>query len=482
MKVVVHQNAQTIWTTNASKLFRSSPEHVRPVAASEAREIPMIPNSPSVSIIAQQFPRNADQGITRVINNSPDPPNIPNPVSNPQHNLAANNPITNDSISGGQPDGEPEAPASQHTTSPTGGRITETMDEQPQVIHDPAVETPVPVEEDDDLVCEGLLCHDEDPCMFTEAHDLAWRFEVNVGEQEYQQWQSEENNSDMIFLVSAAKKQRAEVKLFTLNAAEKAEFQKAKCRDIDNWIKTGTISKILRDQIPYDQILRCRWILTWKDVEPDAAHAIKVSGKPVKAKARLVILGYLDPKLENLPRDSPTLGRNSKMILLQLIASMGWMLRSFDIQAAFLQGKPQSNRILAVEPVPELIEALRLKTNEVCKLEKGAYGLVDAPYMWFMAISEELLKLGFIQSPFDPCLFVFKNPKAGNLEGVLGLHVDDGICGGSSFFQEKLDQLETKYPFGSKKIQQFTFIGIEMQQLPDYSIHMSQSKYVRSKF
>ena len=111
---------------------------------------------------------------------------------------------------------------------------------------------------------------------------------------------------------------------------------------------------------------------------------------------------------------------------------MGWQLQSFDIKAAFLQGKPQTDRVLAIEPVNELIQALQLKTNEVCKLEKGAYGLVDAPFLWYIAISEELLKLGFVQSPFDPCLHVLKHPKTGQLEGVLGLHVDDGICGGGS--------------------------------------------------
>ena len=119
-----------------------------------------------------------------------------------------------------------------------------------------------------------------------------------------------------------------------------------------------------------------------------------------------------------------------------------------------------------------------MTSEEVCKLEKGAYGLVDAPYLWFLAISEELQKLGFVQSPFDPCLYVLH--RNGNLEGILGLHVDDGICGGSKFFQEKIDQLEAKYPFGSKKIHNFTFTGIEMQQLPNYSIHMSQTKYIKA--
>jgi len=116
-----------------------------------------------------------------------------------------------------------------------------------------------------------------------------------------------------------------------------------------------------------------------------------------------------------------------------------------------------------------------LPPNEVCKLEKGAYGFIDVPYQWYQAISEELQRLGFSQSPFDPCQFILRHPQAGHLEGALGLHVDDGICGGSDYFVEKLTQLEKKYPFGSKKIKQFTFTRIEMDQLPNGTITMKQS-------
>ena len=37
-----------------------------------------------------------------------------------------------------------------------------------------------------------------------------------------------------------------------------------------------------------------------------------------------------------------------------------------------------------------------------------------------------LLKLGFEIAPFDPCLFVLRDPKTHEPQGVLGIHVDDG--------------------------------------------------------
>ena len=53
MKVVIHENSKTIWTTMASKLYRCAPEHVRPVSASEAQSIVITPDDPSSSEIAK---------------------------------------------------------------------------------------------------------------------------------------------------------------------------------------------------------------------------------------------------------------------------------------------------------------------------------------------------------------------------------------------------------------------------------------------
>ena len=235
---------------------------------------------------------------------------------------------------------------------------------------------------------------------------------------------------------------------------------------------------MFRNQIAPEQILRCRWILTWKPVD-EADRDPNKTNNARKAKARLVVLGYLDPQITEIPRDSPTLNRHSKMLLLQLIASKSWDLRSFDIRAAFLQGKPQEGRVLGLAPVPELAAKMNLRPDEICRLTKSAYGLIDAPYLWFQALREELLKLEFEQSPFCPCTFILRNPKTREPDGILGVHVDDGLCGGNERFMLKLQQLEKVYPFGSQKVGNFTFTGIEMFQHPNKSITLSQTEYIK---
>ena len=208
-----------------------------------------------------------------------------------------------------------------------------------------------------------------------------------------------------------------------------------------------------------EQILRCRWILTWKPLEGTSTDPKEVQSKlkTHKPKARLVVLGYMDPQITEVPRDSPTLGKQSKMVILQLIASMGWSLGSFDIKAAFLQGKPQKDRIIGLDPVSELAQAMTLKPGEICKLDKSAYGLIDAPFLWFQTLQEELTNLGFQSCPFDPCVFVLRHPNSQELSGVLGIHVDDGMYGGRQVFSRKGREARVQVSFRIQKVKGFHF-------------------------
>jgi hypothetical protein len=52
-----------------------------------------------------------------------------------------------------------------------------------------------------------------------------------------------------------------------LSQVEKTEFEKAKQAEINNWLQTETISKVLKNKIPSEQVLTCRWILTWKPLD-----------------------------------------------------------------------------------------------------------------------------------------------------------------------------------------------------------------------
>ena len=122
-----------------------------------------------------------------------------------------------------------------------------------------------------------------------------------------------------------------------------------------------------------------------------------------------------------------------------------------------------------------------LQANEICELIGGAYGRVDAPLLFFKELIKVLFKAGFKQHPLDPCVFILERVDKQNdrtLHGVVGTHVDDGIGGGDSVFEKALDIVEQEMPFGSRKHRSFVFTGIQVTQLPDFSIRLDQSDYV----
>ena len=459
-RVVIQDSNHTVWSTRSGKLYRSAPEHVRLAHPEEVdeTETPMPPEE--ITEMQRQIDRMPEQQGDQTEASSEDLPEGDAPQTYPAPEVSPT-PLNRESTfnrhpSSQQPDQEPEISISSQPSS--NAEVSE-----------------------GELLL--LTCHEPaDAVADLSAFDLAWKCELEV-DQALAQIITETNASDeaMILLATQGKKQRTEVRLSQLTTAEKAEFEKAKQSEINNWLQTDTITKILRDKIPADQILKCRWILTWKPIDPTEIE--KHGGRTHKAKARLVILGYMDPKLDEVPRDSPTLNKTSRMLALQLISSYGWSMMSFDIKAAFLQGQPQAGRTIAVDPTPELRAAMRMTSAEIGLLNKGAYGLIDAPYLWYCALVNELTSLGMEMCPFDPCLFVLRepgnSPNPGQLAGVLGIHVDDGICGGNEKFQAILQKLESKYPFGSKKVQSFTFTGIDLNQHGDGRITFSQSSYVR---
>ena len=469
LRVVLQESSHVVWITMGSKLYRVAPEHLRPLSAVEEWQHRSTINenqsgdsprstSPNQSIIPPHggvqyhnlIPTEAPSSTTTANNQDVNQiPIIPN-EDNPNVSVI---PISDSNSE--QPDGEPV---------PNNQDPSENVEQPPN-----PVEVPIP-DTDDELFVEA-------DHVFQVDNDQCWKLEIPICAQDSTRWREETKPQEMAFLVSAAKRQRSEVKLSDLTAEDRERFRQAKMKEVESWISTETITKIMRNQIPKANILRSRWILTWKEVDPTADQPQQ--SQKMKPKARLVVLGFEDPEVSEIPRDSPTMNKLTRMLLLQYCASRKWDIQSFDVQTAFLRGSEQSNRVLGMEPPEEMRQKLKLRQDEVVQLLKGAYGRVDAPYLWFVELKKTLEELGFQASPFDPCLFHLSDPKTQETQGLIGVHVDDGLCCGNETFQNKLKQLEAKFPFGSRKMHKFVFTGLHVTQEADYTITVNQSQYVR---
>lgn len=463
MRVLGQEQTKVVWLTWGTKLYRVAPEHVRPLSAVE--EVHHQGSIQSAGPITSVVPPHGGMQYHDLTQT----PGVPTSLSNPPTQADLGIPPGSQSEAA---ENQPESVQEQADNEPHPPSTNANDEQASHGPEEPGDVSQIPVPSDDD----ELMTIDEQ-CFHLEE-DQVWMFEVPICQADIAKWRQETNPHEMSFLVSAAKRQRSEVRLTQLSSADRSRFEEAKAKEIESWITTGTIARILRNKIPLEKIMRSRWILTWKEID-EGDQGNSPTNPRHKPKARLVVLGYEDPQVASIPRDSPTMSTLTRTLILQYAASNKLTIESFDIQTAFLRGSEQSGRLLGMEPPEELRTRLRLKPNEIVQLLKGAYGRVDAPYLWFMELKKGLEELNFQQSPFDPCLFVLTHPTKGTTEGVLGVHVDDGLCCGTEYFAEKLRMLEAKYPFGSRKSKEFTFTGLKIKQASDYSITVDQTQYVR---
>lgn len=278
-----------------------------------------------------------------------------------------------------------------------------------------------------------------------------------------------------VWMMNQKVKKNAEVVLRKLCESERQEFDQAMSKEIQSYVMSEAVRICESKGIPINRILQMRWVYTWK-TETDTEG--KQTGK--RAKARLIVKGFQDPRLTHLPREAPTLSNLGRNLLMSCSASDKTPLFVGDIKTAFLQGKQSEiQENVFAEPPPEVRKHLGMKDTEILRITKAIYGLLNAPKQWFESLSSYLIESGWTQHRLDQCLY--KLIVDGKLCGYLGMHVDDILCTGSGeYFQRKINELKERFKFGTWENAMestITFCGCEIRQNQDYRIHMTQERF-----
>jgi hypothetical protein len=223
---------------------------------------------------------------------------------------------------------------------------------------------------------------------------------------------------------------------------------------------TNVFDVVKKKIVDKERIMRARWVLTWKSCG--------------KAKARLCVLGFQDPDLLDVPRDSPTLSSATEALILQWIVSNKHRLISGDIKTAFLSGDEDARNIF-VAPPDDVRKMLNADQDTVLRLRKAVYGLVNAPKKWWDRLKKSLLAHGFTSCALDPCAFVLK--KGGKISGVLGVHVDDVLGGGDELFDRVMNEVRREFDFGAWDVGNVRFKGRQLTQMPNGEIVVDMEHY-----
>ena len=442
-RVVMLEGKRVCWLVHANKLIRASPEQLRPASMREWKAVK--------DQEEQMHP--VKDWVTRVSTSDffdLDSEEIPH-VEEP---------------------GEIDGASSGYTPSimEPEGEIPGEVESQEEPVETNGVKVPIPDDSDGDLM------FGDDFCFGEVLGNKFWEIDITPSSLPAE---TALDPHEMVMAATELRKKRVEVKLKDLGEEDQLRFAAAKDKELKAWLSHKTVQKVAQGKIPDNAIMRCRWLLSWKGASGDEPPGeLALNGK--RAKARLVVIGYEDPDIDSVKNDAPTLTKDGRQLVLQQVSSFRWPLISFDISTAFLHGRGDG-RNLGLHPTPEIQEALEMGPSDQCALNGGAYGRVDAPFLWFCEIRDELLNQGCKQHPLDPCVFTFgETDEHGEYHpcGSLGLHVDDGIGGGNEAFMNMLNRVEKRFKFGSFETGEFKYTGIHFKQWDDGSIEFDQMDYI----
>ncbi len=153
-------------------------------------------------------------------------------------------------------------------------------------------------------------------------------------------------------------------------------FNNAKIAEIQELIKKGTYEFVKESDIPANAtILQSRFVLTMKNSDnPDQYF-----------KARLVLLGHIDPDKPRVVNEAPTVLKSSIRFAIALIVSHGFNIWSRDISQAFLQSEDPLRRTVYVRPPKgeNILERIGADTCSLLHAIKPQYGLSYGPGYWW---------------------------------------------------------------------------------------------------
>ena len=236
-----------------------------------------------------------------------------------------------------------------------------------------------------------------------------------------------------------------------------SRYDDAKREELQKWRDMNTFDEV---EDHGQSVISTRWVCTEK-----------VKGGKLVTKARLVARGF-EEDTTALVTDSPTCQKESLRCLLFILASKQWTLQSIDIKSAYLQGIP-INREIYIKP-PKCAH-----TNKLWRLKKCPYGLADAGRHWYLRIVKELKALGGKQLRIDQAVFVWHN-SSGDLEGIMVIHVDDFLYGGTETFKSNIiEKVHQAFTVGTEESSGMKYLGLMVSQTRN-GIHLSTSGYCHS--
>jgi hypothetical protein len=244
--------------------------------------------------------------------------------------------------------------------------------------------------------------------------------------------------------------------------SDREQYEEAMVKEITELELHKTWTMVKKSSVPANaKVLPSTWVLRLKRY-PD--------GRERKHKARFCVRG--DRQVEGIDyteKYSPVVSWSTVRMLLSMSLSQNLESRQVDFSNAFVQANLAENEHIYVA-LPKGFESGEAKEEQVLKLNRSLYGLVQAPLYWGNHLKAALIKEGWKQSVSDPCMFV--------CDGMILLtYVDDVLFFGrdGKKIDKKIQAIEAQGFKLTIEEDVYAFLGVEVIRLPGGVVELKQS-------
>jgi Reverse transcriptase (RNA-dependent DNA polymerase) len=167
-----------------------------------------------------------------------------------------------------------------------------------------------------------------------------------------------------------------------------------------------------------------------------------------------VARGYEDKEKDRTSSDSAVASSAAQRLVLALLAEKQWIPNSWDFTTAFLQCKSLTRDVFVVPPIDFV------GSHVVWRLKKPIYGIMSAPKSRLDRLIEVCRASALTTATTDEGLLIMTSGE--QVVGVLALHVDDAIGGGTEEFHGMMAKFGKTLAVGSHDTSNFRYNGLRV--------------------
>jgi len=246
-------------------------------------------------------------------------------------------------------------------------------------------------------------------------------------------------------------------------------LRKTRAEEWTKWMKYSAGVVLTKDEVDK---LRDEGVsiqpMQWIETDKNAHKRRTNNAVPPLLKSRLVGCGNFE-ETTGLRTDSPTADVDAHNLVFSFCACHKVKVKSADIQAAYLQGKPVDRIILYRIPKGGIPEH-GIAEGAVIAARVPIYGTKDAGRGFWLRLKQVVTDNGFELNKILPTLFALRDKTTNKMMGMMTTNVDDLLYGTVAEAEPVMRKILDAFSVREEQEMKFRFCGKEISQDSEFNI------------